>query len=109
MRKRGPMPGSPPDRKDASGHLNTPRALTQHAAESLPAHNFTSGAVRFLTRLNQSVVQPLMVSLLVIMSQESNYGGLQPSLPEKDHPMEALVLHGTHETLDVRRQIGRAR
>jgi hypothetical protein len=50
-----------------------------------------------------------MVSLLLIMSQESNCGGLHCSVPEKDHPMEALVLHGTHETFDVGRQIGRAR
>ena len=32
MRKRDPMPGSPPDREDASGHLHTPHALMRHRA-----------------------------------------------------------------------------
>ena len=89
MRQLGPTPGSPPGGEDVNGLLYSPHALTrkgpgvkkqcrsgrfavevsQHAAESLAADNFTSGTAHFLARLDQSVIEPLMVSLLVIMSK----------------------------------------
>ena len=59
--------------------------VPQLAAESFAAHNFTRGAAHFLAWLDQCVIEPLMVSLVMIMGQESNYVGT----PVKNAPLTA--------------------
>ena len=66
--------------------------VPQLAAESLAALDLTGGAADLLARIGQSVVEGLVIALYVIMGQESDHGGTQRSLPEKDQALEALVL-----------------
>jgi len=66
--------------------------VAQDAAESLAALDLTAGAPDFLARIDQSVVDGLAIALYAIMGQESDHGGTQRPLPEKDQAMEALVL-----------------
>ena len=58
--------------------------VPQDAAESLAARDLTGGAADFLARIDKSVVEGLVIALYVIMGQESDHGGTQRSLPEKD-------------------------
>jgi hypothetical protein len=69
----------------------------------LAARDIIRCAANFVTRVDQLVVEPLMIALCVIMGQESNYGSTQRPLPKKDQAMEALVLQGAHKTFDVGR------
>ena len=81
--------------------------VPQDAAESLAALDVTTDAADFLARIDQSVVEALVIALCVIMGQERNRSGLQRLLSEEDQAMQALILKGAHKTLDVGRQIGR--
>jgi len=81
--------------------------VPQDAAESLAALDLTGDAADFLARIDQSVVDALVIALSVIMGEERNHGGLQRLLSEEDQAMQALILKGAHETLDVGRQVGR--
>ena len=58
--------------------------VPQDAAESLSALDLTGGAAEFPARIDQSVVEGLVIALYVIMGQESDHGDTQRSLPEKD-------------------------
>jgi hypothetical protein len=58
--------------KNRSGRF---AVLSQHAAEPLAARYLTGGGAHFLARLDQSVIEPLVIALCVIMSQETNHGG----------------------------------
>ena len=49
--------------------------VPQDAAESLAALNLTSDAADFLARIDQSVVEALVIALCVIMDQERNRRG----------------------------------
>jgi hypothetical protein len=49
----------------------------------------------------------MVIALCVIMGQERNRSGLQRLLSEEDQAVQALILKGAHETLDMGRQIGR--
>jgi len=73
--------------------------VTQHPTQSFPTRHMAGATAHFLTRLYQLVVESLVVSLLMIMNQEIGHGVLQRSVPEEDHALEALLLHGAHETL----------
>ncbi len=77
--------------------------VPQHAAESLAALDLTGDAAHFLARIDQSVVEALVIALSVIMGQERNRSGLDRLLSEEDQAMQALILKGAHETLDVGR------
>jgi hypothetical protein len=55
----------------------------------------TRGAAHFFPRLNQAAAEPLVVSPCMKMSQETDSGQLQGSLPEEDHALQALVLNFT--------------
>ena len=46
-----------------------PIVVPQHAAESLPAANLPDVALDVVSRFDQLVRQPLMISLAVIMSE----------------------------------------
>ena len=65
--------------------------VPQDAAESLAALDLTGGVADFLARINQSVVEGLMIALCVIMDQERDHGSMQRPLREKDQAVEALV------------------
>jgi hypothetical protein len=49
--------------------------VSQHAAKPLAARYLTGSGAHFLARLNQSVIEPLVIALCVIMGHETNHGG----------------------------------
>jgi hypothetical protein len=51
--------------------------IPKHPAQSFPACHVTGNTAHFITRLYQLVVESLMVSLLMIMSQEISHSILQ--------------------------------
>ncbi len=55
------------------------------------------------------VVEPLVISFRVIMSQELSDRRSQRLLTEKDHPGQAFFLDRAHESLQVRVEIRRPR
>jgi len=83
--------------------------VPQHATESLAARYSTSCASYFIAPVDQSVVKRLVIALCVAVRQKSDNGGMQRPLPEKYHALQALLLDRSHETFDIRIQIGRSR
>ena len=81
--------------------------VPQQAAESLVALDLTILPANFITRCDDLVVEALVISFLVIMLQELADSGAKHLLAEEDHFQETLFLEASHETFDVRRQIGR--
>jgi hypothetical protein len=63
----------------------------QDAAESLATLDLTGGEADFLARIDQSVIEALVIALCVIMGRERNRSGLQRLLSEEYQAMEALV------------------
>jgi len=49
--------------------------VPQDAAESLTTLDLTGGEANFLARIDQSVVEALVIALCVIMDQERNRSG----------------------------------
>ncbi len=79
----------------------------QHSAEPLDALDNTESRFVTTSRLDQPIIDPLVIPLPVIMS-----GVLASRFPkrpfsEEDHPVEALVLDRSDETLRVGVQVGR--
>ena len=64
--------------------------VLQDATEPFTTFDLASNRAGFLTWLNDLVVEPLMISFLVIMRQEFGAGVSQQPLTEKDHSVEAL-------------------
>ena len=79
--------------------------VPQHAAESLTTDDLTGCARRFLSRLNQSVAQPLVVSFCMIMGNELLSGVAQGTFTEENHTAKAFFFYGSHETFEMCREI----
>jgi len=62
-----------------------------------------------ISRLNQPVVDPLVVPLPVIMSGVLTSRFPKRPFPEEDHPVEAFILDRSDEPLGVGVQVGRTR
>jgi len=77
--------------------------VPQDAAESLATLDLTGDTADFLARIEQSVDEALVIALSVIMGQERNRSGLDRLLSEEDQAVQALILKGAHEALDVGR------
>jgi hypothetical protein len=79
--------------------------ISQHATESLAALDLTGSAGHFIARFDQPVVEPLVVSLFVIMDEEFTNGVPQSHFTEENHSVQTFVLHRTHEPFDMWTQI----
>ena len=79
---------------------------TQQPAESLDAFDWSAGLPFTDIRLDQSVVEPLVIPLRVVMSSEIS--GRLPERPfsEEDHPVETFILDRPDESLGVSVQVG---
>ena len=79
----------------------------QHPTEPLGA--FDGARCRFgvATRLDQAIIDPLMIPLPVIVSGVLASGLSQRSFAEKDHSIETLILDRSNESLGVGVQVGR--
>jgi hypothetical protein len=73
---------------------------TKHFAETLEALDWADGGFVAAIRRDQSVLEPLMVPLHVVMSGELPCRLPERSLSEEDHPIEAFVRDGPHRPLD---------
>jgi hypothetical protein len=60
-------------------------------------------------RLDDAVIQALMVPFPVIMGEELKDRPTQRVFAEEDEPRNAFVLEAAHKTLDVWRQVRRTR
>jgi hypothetical protein len=80
--------------------------VTEQAAKPLSALDLAFEATDFWSRFNDLVRQGLVIALAVIMKKILTNGVLQSALAEKKHPQKTLFLDTSHESFDVRRQIG---
>ena len=80
--------------------------VTQHAAQTIPAPNAAGCAPDFLARFDQPIAKSLVIPLSVKVSQELGSGLPQRLLPEEDHPVQALFLQASQESLEMRIQNG---
>src|SRR5438552_5872402 len=71
--------------------------------------NVTHVSAHFLTRLDQPIVQALMVSLAMIMAQVSSDGSAQHILAKENHPVQTLFTKAPPKSLQVSIEIGRTR
>ena len=81
----------------------------KHPAESLHAFDCGGGQPFAVSWLDQSVVEPLVIPLAVIMSRKLPSRLPKRPLPEEDHPIETFILDRPDESLGVGVQVGRAR
>ena len=79
----------------------------KHPTESFHTSNFAVVRILAAIRLDQSVVEPLVVPLGVVMSGELPRRFPKRSFSEEDHPIEAFVLDRPDETLGAGVQVGR--
>src|SRR5512140_1070979 len=86
-----------------------PVIVAQHAAEALSALDRTRSPIDRCAAVDQSVVQPLVISLPVKVSKELDSGLPQRRLPEEDHAIQALLLQAPHESLQMRVEVRRTR
>ena len=74
---------------DASSR--SPVVIPEHSAESLSALNVTTALADTILGLDQCVVQPLMISLHVVMLGELTNGATERLLAKENHPVDALI------------------
>jgi len=74
----------------------------QQSAESLDALECIISRLRSLIRLDQSIVDPLMIPLAVIMSGVLASGLSKRPFAEEDHSIEALILDRSDESFGYR-------
>jgi hypothetical protein len=81
--------------------------VPQHATKPFTANDLAGRLSDAIVRLDDLVVQRLMVSLRVIMLQELVNCVAKHVLAEEDQSRKAFVLDTLHESFNVRIQIGR--
>jgi len=79
----------------------------QHSAESLYALDGVRHRFGTIIGLDQSIIEPLMIPLPVIVGGVLASGLSQRSFAEEDHPIETLILDRPDESLGVGVQVGR--
>ena len=63
----------------------------------------------FLSSLNQSILQTLMVSLAMVVAEVGMDGSAQHVLAKENHPTQALFLQAPPKSLQLSIEIGRMR
>ncbi len=69
-----------------------PVVVAKRAAKTLSAFHFTLAAADFLSRIDDRVVEALMIAFDMVMNEEGSYGSTQRSLTEEDDPVQRLPL-----------------
>ncbi len=82
---------------------------TKHPAKPLGALDGARRRFDAVTRLDQPIVDPLMIPLPVIVSGVLASGLSQRPFAEEDHSIETLLLDRPDESLGVGVQVGRTR
>ncbi len=92
------------------GRLGSDAAIVaQHPAEPPGAFDRTDRLPFADIRLDQSVVEPLVIPLCVVVSGEFSCRLTKRPFPEEDHSVETLVLDRPNEAFGVGVQVGRTR
>ena len=79
--------------------------VVQQAAEPFAAFNRARDRSDFLGRLDDSIIEPLMISLLVIMCQEFGAGVSQRPFTEEDQLVKTLRFQAEVKSLQMGIQI----
>ncbi len=79
--------------------------IGEQAAQSFAASHVPVETAHALVRFDQRVLQPLMISLSMIMRSEFGDGPAKRLLTEEDHPIQALAFDRQNKPFDVSVQI----
>ena len=82
--------------------------VLEQSAETLIAEHLVVAVGRWST-VDEPILQPLMISLAMIMVEVGSHGASQLTLREQDHSGEALRFHREHKSLAMRIQVGTPR
>jgi hypothetical protein len=80
---------------------------TKHSTEPSNALDWADSRIIAVIRLDQTVVEPLVIPLGVVMSGEFSSGFPKRAFSEEDHSVEALILDRSDEPLGVGVQVRR--
>ena len=83
--------------------------VPQHTTEPLTAFDVANNLTHFVSRFDDLIVEPLMVSLGMIMLEESVDSSSQRFLTEEDHSRKRLGFEAVHEPFNVGIQIRTSR
>ena len=83
--------------------------ILQHSAKSFATLDWTDNLTHACFRIDQTVVETLMIALLVIMRYEFGDRPAERLLTKEDDSVQAFLLNGSHEPFHVRIQIRRFR
>lgn len=75
--------------------------VTQHAAEAFATLDLTNLPTNFGARIDDSILQSLMITFKVVVSDELLQSPLQRSSAEEDHSVETLGFQGSHAAFDL--------
>jgi hypothetical protein len=76
--------------------------MVKHSAETATPMNASVAALPTRLRLDQPVLEALMVTLGVVMPYVFGNGPTQRCVPDNNHPTQAFILDRAHKLLGVR-------
>src|SRR5262249_44350077 len=86
-----------------------PIVVPQQAAQMLATLDFSHVTADFLPRLDQSIVQPLVIAFFMIMADVRTDRPAQHGLAKENHPVQTLFAETSPESLQLGIEIGRMR
>jgi hypothetical protein len=79
-----------------------PIIKVQHATEAHSAANRPIGSSRGSGKLEQAILDTLVIALAMVMRQVFVYGTAQRCLPDEEHSIQTFFLDPAYEALRVR-------
>lgn len=79
--------------------------ITEHSTEPIAAVNIAPTAANFGLRIKNRVVEPLVISLGVVMGQVLLHGVSQGALAEENQSIQALRFQQAEEPLEMSVQV----
>ncbi len=67
----------------------------------LTAFHCALAAADFVSRIDDRVVEALMIAFDMVMNEEGSYGSTQRGLTEKDDPVQGFVFDASHKSLQM--------
>ena len=83
--------------------------VPKQSSKSFTTDHIARAATNHRARLNDAVLETLVISFFVIVRQIRRHHAVQRVLTKKNHSVERLALNGSHEAFQVRRHFGRPR
>ena len=104
-----------PDRRSPDGLMMDAQMRTalrrvavvvpKHSAEPFPALYFAGSPADLIIRVDNSILQSLMIPFLMVMGGEVFQSSFQRLPAKEDHPVEALGFDGSHVSFEIGVQI----